>query len=700
MADQYINRELSWLEFNQRVLDQAARNDLPLLERVKFLAITASNLDEFFMVRVGGLQMMRRTGARVKDMCGLTPTRQLQLIHKRVRQMIDMQYSLWQEEVLPLMEIEKVCPVPMDDLTPAQRVSLEQYYLNQVFPLLTPLAMDEELPEGGIPLPSLKLLMAVSLQDNDKKTKRLCVVAVPDSLPRRIFIPDSEHERYVMSEELIRMFIGGMFPGETLLNTAVFRVTRNGDIAVQENDAFDFADEMEEVLVARQYSECVRLEIEDSADAQLAERIQGIVRVGKSDIYALSGPLMLSDFMEMAFAPGNDQLKVDQWLPQSSASMDPALSIFDNIANGDILLNHPYESFEPVLRLVEEAAVDPDVIAIKQVLYRTAKGSRIVSALTRAAENGKQVTALVELKARFDEARNLEKAEELQRAGVQVVYGVKGLKTHAKICLVVRRESGYLRRYCHYGTGNYNENTARIYTDISYLTCNDALGADASQFFNSVTGRTKMMRFRELYPSPRMMKDRLLELIASEAERARQGEPAKIRAKMNSLQDKQIIDALYRAADAGVEILLNIRGICCLKTGSRGKGKPIQVVSIVDRYLEHARIFQFHHGGNTLLFIASADWMTRNLDKRVELMVPVQSPRLKRRLRGILDACFKDNVQAYEIQPDGTGKPVSRAKGVKPFRMQLALTKEARRLSRDKERERLQMLEPHKPHAE
>ena len=248
--------------------------------------------------------------------------------------MIDMQYSLWQEEVLPLMEIEKVCPVPMDDLTPAQRVSLEQYYLNQVFPLLTPLAMDEELPEGGIPLPSLKLLMAVSLQDNDKKTKRLCVVAVPDSLPRRIFIPDSEHERYVMSEELIRMFIGGMFPGETLLNTAVFRVTRNGDIAVQENDAFDFADEMEEVLVARQYSECVRLEIEDSADPQLAERIQGIVRVGKSDIYALSGPLMLSDFMEMAFAPGNDQLKVDQWLPQSSASMDPALSIFDNIANG------------------------------------------------------------------------------------------------------------------------------------------------------------------------------------------------------------------------------------------------------------------------------------------------------------------------------------------------------------------------------
>ncbi len=347
---------------------------------------------------------------------------------------------------------------------------------------------------------------------------------------------------------------------------------------------------------------------------------------------------------------------------------------------------------------MEEAAEDPDVIAIKQVLYRTARNSRIVAALKKAAESGKQVTALVELKARFDEARNLEKAEELQRSGVQVVYGVKGLKTHAKICLVVRREQGMLRRYCHFGTGNYNETTAKIYTDISYLTCDDQLGADASQFFNSVTGRTKLMRFRKLYPSPVLMKARLIELIEGEAERARQGEPARISAKMNSLQDVEIIDALYRAADAGVDIELNVRGICCLKTGPRPNGKVIRVVSIVDRYLEHARIFFFHHGGNHQLFIASADWMTRNLDKRVELMVPVTNGKLARRLKSILDACFRDNVQACNILPDGTSEHVVRKKGQKAFRLQQYLTKEARRLAKDKERERQQMLEPHTPH--
>jgi polyphosphate kinase len=694
MSEQYINRELSWLEFNQRVLDQATRSDLPLLERVKFLAITASNLDEFFMVRVGGLQMLRRSGSRVKDLSGLTPVRQLQQIHKRVGRMIDSQYELWQKEILPLMEIEQVSPVLMEDVTDVQRMALEQYYLNQVFPLLTPL--DVEADEAPL-LPSLKLMMGVELRDLETKERRVCVVAVPDSLPRRIVIPETDQERYVLSEELIRFFIGGVFPGEEVVGTAVFRVTRNGDIAVQEEDALDLADEMEEVLVARTLSECVRLEIEDSAAPLLATRIREIVQASPADTYLLGGPLMLSDFMEMAFAPGNDQLKVDQWTPQASPAVDPALSIFDNIANGDILLNHPYESFEPVLRLVEEAADDPDVIAIKQVLYRTAKKSRIVAALKKAAENGKQVTALVELKARFDEARNLEKAEELQRAGVQVVYGVKGLKTHAKICLVVRREAGSLKRYCHFGTGNYNETTAKIYTDISFLTCDPVLGADASQFFNSVTGRTKLMRFREIFPSPRMMKERLIELIDSEAERARQGEAASVLAKMNSLQDKEIIDALYRAADAGVEIRLNVRGICCLKTGERGQGKPIHVVSIIDRYLEHARIFQFAHGGSPLVFIASADWMTRNLDKRVELMIPIHSPKLKRRLRSILDACLKDNEQASEILPDGTSEPVKKSKTAKPFRMQLALTKEARRVAKDKERERLQTLEPHVP---
>lgn len=547
MSNEYINRELSWLEFNQRVLDQAVRTDLPLLERLKFLAITASNLDEFFMVRVGGLQMLRHSGSRVKDISGMTPTRQLKAIRTRVGRMIEDQYRLFHEEILPWMEVNGINPLALEDLSTSQKLTLEQYFNNQIFPLLTPLDMDA--PEAPA-LPSLKLLMGVELRDNETGDVRVSVVALPDGLPRRVPVPSAETERYVMLEDLVRECIGSVFPGETVLSAAVFRVTRNGDIAVQEEDALDLADEMEEVLVARKFSECVRLEIESSAPVPLHDRIMLIVGAGKAETYDLKGPLMLSDFMEMAFAPGNDQLKVEQWSPQPSPAVDPAVSIFENIANGDILLNHPYESFEPVLRLVEEAAEDPDVIAIKQVLYRTARNSRIVAALKKAAESGKQVTALVELKARFDEARNLEKAEELQRSGVQVVYGVKGLKTHAKICLVVRREQGMLRRYCHFGTGNYNEVTAKIYTDISYLTCDDQLGADASQFFNSVTGRTKLMRFRKLYPSPALMKARLIELIEGEAERARQGEPARISAKMNSLQDVEIIDALYRAADA------------------------------------------------------------------------------------------------------------------------------------------------------
>ncbi len=640
--------------------------------------------------------MLKSSGSLVKDISGMTPTRQLQAIGKRVRKMIDDQYTLLDEEILPMMEIENVSPLPHDSLTDIQRGFLEQYFYNQIAPLLTPLDMEVEEPPT---LPSLKLLLALEVKDDETHEKRFCVVAVPDGVSRLVYIPDPDHEEpYMLLEDVMRMFIDSVFPGETVMSSSVFRVTRNGDIAVQEEDALDFADEMEEVPVARMYSECVRLEIAASTPASLAMEIRKATGAGKSDIFELKGPLMLSDFTGMAFAPGNDHLKVEQWAPQSSPSIDAGTGIFDNIAQGDILLNHPYESFEPVLRLVEEAAADPDVIAIKQVLYRTAKNSRIIAALKKAAESGKQVTALVELKARFDEAGNLEKAADLQRSGVQVVYGVKGLKTHAKICLIVRRENGVLKRYCHFGTGNYNESTAKIYTDISYLTCDERLGADASQFFNTVTGRTKLMRFRRLYPSPAMMKERLIELINGEAERARQGDAALIRAKMNSLQDQEIIDALYQAADAGVEIELNVRGVCCLQTGKReGKGKPIRVVSIVDRYLEHARIFYFKHGDTPQCFIASADWMTRNLDKRVELMVPVSGGRLARRLKGILDACFKDNTQSYEIEPDGAGKRLKPSGSQKPFRLQLRLTREARRLAKDKERQRLQMLEPHIP---
>jgi polyphosphate kinase len=377
------------------------------------------------------------------------------------------------------------------------------------------------------------------------------------------------------------------------------------------------------------------------------------------------------------------------------------MSIFDTLAEHDILLNHPFESFEPVLRFVEEAASDPSTIAIKQVLYRTASDSRIIDALIKAAHNGKQVTVLIELKARFDEARNLMRADELQRAGVQIVYGVKGLKTHAKICLVIRNEDGQLKRYTHLGTGNYNESTARLYTDISYLTSRPAYGADASLFFNAVTGRSKLTRFRKLVPAPTHMKPRLLELIAAEGKRAKNGEPAAITAKVNSLQDEEIINALYKASKDGVTIKLNIRGICCLKTSTGGRKRKeannIQVISVIDRYLEHARIFSFHHGGSPLLFISSADWMTRNLDKRVELMIPIEDKACRKRLQNILESAFKDNCNAHEILENGSSRRITKKKGQKKFRMQEQLQSRARKSAKARAHERSTTFEPHTP---
>ena len=400
--------------------------------------------------------------------------------------------------------------------------------------------------------------------------------------------------------------------------------------------------------------------------------------------------------MELAFLPDFDHLRDEDWPAQNSPAITPGASMFETIASGDVLLFHPYESFDPVIRLIEEAAVDPDVIAIKQILYRTARHSRIIDALIKAAENGKHVTALVELKARFDEARNLTRADELQRAGAQIVYGVKNLKTHAKICLILRRESGHIRRYVHLGTGNYNETTSRLYTDLSYLTCKAEYGNDASLLFNAVTGRSKLLRFQRLIPAPSAMKPRLLDLIAGETERAKQGLPAKIIGKTNSLQDPDIIAALYTASEAGVEILLNVRGICCLIPGEKFS-KNIEVVSVIDRFLEHARLFYFHQGGDPQVFIASADWMTRNLEKRVELMIPIEQKTIKRRLIRILETFFKDNQNAYHILPDGTSQPITPKKGEKPFRAQELFYQQAKRTAKAREHERSMTFEPHVP---
>ena len=689
----YINREISWLEFNQRVLNQAYRRELPLIERLKFLAISASNLDEFFQVRVGGLVLLQQAGKASPDVTGLSPGEQLELVRARTEEMVRAQYELMNGELLPLMREAGVAPVGMDELSEAQRSTLEEYFVSNIAPLLTPLAMEVE---NAPVLPNLSLILGLELASGAADESRLVAVTLPDSLPRRVHSACLGEEGYVMLEDLTEAFVGHLFEGERVVSCTLLRVTRNGDITVQEEEGGDFAREMSRVLIERKFSGCVRLELPEHANPDAARRWAALAGAPEMAQYRIPGFLRLVDFGRMAQEPGNDHLKVAPQLPCFPAGVDPNLSMFENIGQGDILIHTPYESYEPVVKLIEEAAEDPDVLAIKQVLYRTAHGSRFIAALCRAAELGKQVTVLVELKARFDEKQNLAQAERLQRAGVQVVYGVKGYKTHAKIMLIVRRENGVLRRYCHFGTGNYNEDTARLYSDLSLLTCDEAMGTDASQFFNCITGLTQIRRFRRLSPSPAAMKPRLLELVRAEAQRALRGEKAFVHAKMNSLNDADMMCALDTAADSGVEIRLNVRGICCWAPSTERGRRHTRIISIVDRYLEHARIFCFGNGGEPLVFIASADWMSRNLDRRVELMVPVEDPKLARRAMDILAACFRDNTQASVIEADGRSTRLT-PQNEPPFRMQDFLQHEARRHARTREHNSRTSLEPHFP---
>lgn len=692
---EYHNRELSWIEFNQRVLDQALKEDMPLLERVKFLAISASNLDEFFQVRVGSLMLMRRSGRKTRDNSGYTPARNLAAIRERILKFSEDQYTLLNETLIPALAEKGIVMMSPDQLTDLQRSQTGMIFEDNISPLLTPLAVD---PDSQPPIvPALHLVLACRLFDPADKTSRHILIPIHENLPRRIPVQtDDETHAFILIEDLVAMHADRLFPGEKISCTATFRVTRNGDIAVEEDDATDLADEMEDVLTARRFADTVRLEIQEGGPRDLSRMIRSVTGSTSQEIYTFPGPLGLSSFMELAFLPDFDHLRDEDWPAQNSPAIAPGASMFETIASNDVLLFHPYESFDPVIRMIEEAAVDPDVIAIKQILYRTARQSRIIDALIKAAENGKHVTALVELKARFDEARNLTRADELQRAGAQIVYGVKNLKTHAKICLILRREAGRIRRYVHLGTGNYNETTSRLYTDLSYLTCKSEYGNDASLLFNAVTGRSKLLRFQRLIPAPSAMKPRLLDLIADETERAKQGLPARIIGKTNSLQDPDIIAALYTASKAGVEVKLNVRGICCLIPGKRFS-KNIEVVSVIDRFLEHARLFYFHQGGDDLVFIASADWMTRNLEKRVELMIPIEDRPIKRRLVKMLETYFKDNQNAYHILPDGTSKPITPGKGQKPFRAQEYFHQQSKKAAKAREHERSMTFEPHVP---
>jgi len=650
----YFNRELSWLEFNQRILDLACDSSTPLLERVRFLSITNSNLDEFFMVRVGGLQTLVAQGIGKRDAAGMTPSGQLSAIAERTHAMATAQYECLAqlEEQLAHNGIRRV---RAEAVTDEQRRHCRDVFEREVLPVLTPVGLDEH--EDPVPLLMNHMLyLGVRLCPTPKKrgTKRVAVLPLGRALSRIFTLPSerSRHE-YIMLEDLVSMFVAYFFPGETVSDCAAFRITRNADLSVREDLAPDLLAQMGQVLDARKRSACVRLELDHRAPQALETFLVRMIGVQRPYIFRQQDAIDLAPLSGLCDLPGNQSLLYERWQPQLPPTLEPTTPMVDILGRGDVLLYHPFDSFEPVVRFVQEAAADPEVVAIKQVLYRTSRRSPITAALMEAAQKGKYVTVIIELKARFDEARNIEWAQELEDAGVQVIYGVKGLKTHAKICLVVRREPGGLRRYMHFGTGNYNESTARLYTDVSYLTSDEDLGNDASAFLNAVTGFSQPQQYIKLEAAPTGLREHVLELIRGETEHARQGRDAFVKAKMNSLVDQRTIQALYEASRAGVRIELNVRGISCLRPGIRGLSENISVVSIVDRCLEHSRIFCFGGGGDVKVFISSADWMPRNFDRRVELLTPIEQPAARARLLNIVNTCLADTVNAWELQPDG-----------------------------------------------
>jgi polyphosphate kinase len=658
MADtssRYLNRELSWLEFNQGVLDEAHDATVPVLERLKFLAISASNLDEFFMVRVGGLKLVEHQENPPADPAGMSIREQLDAIALRVHRMTGDQYRCFLEEIEPQFAAAGVRRLSASDLNDRQKQVVDQFFNDEVASVLTPMAIDKS-PDFPL-LPHQMLHVAVRLSPREGETRsRFAIIPLGRSLGRFVTLPSDRGYCYILLEDIVAAEVEHFFPGEGVVHCAPFRITRNADIAVRDDLVHDLLSEIEEVLDERKLGNCVRLEVSAAADAETVAFLRQALGVDDGEIYALPGPLDLAGFMRLSDLQGFDNLKYEPWPPRISPDVDLGAGMFNVIARRDILLLHPYDSFEPLVRLLEEAADDPDVLAIKQTLYRTSRNSPIVAALERAAERGKYVTAVIELRARFDEARNIEWARNLERAGVQVIYGVKGLKTHAKICIIVRREPYGIVRYVHFGTGNYNEITARLYSDVSLMTANEEFGADAIAFFNAITGFSQPQRFRKIDAAPLGLRERIIEMIDAETDRQNHGQKARIIAKLNSLVDPEIIEALYRASNAGVEIKLNIRGVCCLRPGVPKLSEHISVVSIIDRFLEHSRILYFHHGGDKRLFISSADWMPRNLDRRVELLVPVEDHALKNRLLQTLKTYFKDDVKSRRLLPDGRYK--------------------------------------------
>ena len=652
--ENYYNRELSWLQFNYRILGEAKDKSLPLFERIKFLSITASNLDEFFMIRVASLFDLVHAGVKKKDIAGLTPEEQLEKIIPETKNLMNAQYSTLNRALLPLMEENGVKLIKKyTDLSEKQAKYVDKYFDKDVYPVLTPMAVDSSRP---FPLISNKTLnIGALIRDKKKDVIDIATVQVPSVLPRIVELPSESGAReIILLEEIIEKNLSRLFLNYEIVCAHPYRIMRNADLAIDEDEAADLLKEIEKQIKKRAWGEVIKLEIEADMDKRLLKELKKQLQVSDRVVYSINGPLDLTFLMKVSGMEGFDHLRNKKYIPQPVKAINNEENIFEQIKRKDVLLHHPYDEFAPVIEFIRQAAADPDVLAIKQTLYRVSGNSPIVAALAKAAENGKQVTVLVELKARFDEENNIIWAKMLEKAGCHVIYGLVGLKTHSKIALVVRREEEGIKRYVHLGTGNYNDVTAKLYTDMGILTASDAIGEDATAVFNMLSGYSEPPSWNKLLVAPIWMKDRFVSLINREAENAKMGKEARIVAKMNSLCDPVIIKTLYEASAAGVKIELIVRGICCLKAGIKGLSENITVRSIVGNFLEHSRIFYFYNSGFEDVYMGSADWMPRNLDKRVEITFPVEDEDLKREIIEILNIQLADTLKAHFLMPDGS----------------------------------------------
>ncbi len=652
----FLNRELSWLEFNQRVLDEARDDSNPLLERLKFFTIVSSNLDEFFEVRVAGLKQEIESGQAERSLDGLTPTETLRAVIRRVRQMIAAQYACWRDELQPALTASRIRLLPVAELGRADQVWLEVFYWQQVRPVLTPLAIDPAHPFPQLLNKSLNLIVRLEMRKNGETHKHMAVVQLPAILPRLVQLPRQDGRRdYVYLGDLIGHFLADVFPGTTILGWWPFRVTRNSELYIDEEEESNLLKAVEAELHNRRRGDAVRLEVDHRCPVPIRDALLKTLRLTPEDLYLIDGPLNPTRLMMLYQGDHSPELRDAPFVAPAPLALRGREDLFAAIRERDILLHHPYEHFDSVVRFLETAAQDRDVLAIKMTLYRTGGDERIVGALMDAVKNGKQVTAVVELRARFDEANNIEWARRLEENGVHVVYGLVGYKLHAKITLVVRREGAEIRRYVHLATGNYNPTTARLYTDLGLLTCRPDFGEDATNLFNLLTGICQFQGMRQLVVAPFDLHRRLLELIERETKNARLGSPARIIAKVNSLAEREIIEALYRASQAGVKIDLIARGVCCLRPGVPGVSENITVRSIVDRFLEHTRVYYFDNACQPEVFVGSADWLPRNLFRRIETVFPILDGLLRDRIISeILATPLADNAKARVLFGDGT----------------------------------------------